>query len=180
MNILVSKHAFLRRTAGFASLAAAIVFVAGAGTAEAATATANVGVSAVVVAGCKIETLAPVAFGNYDPTETAAVQVSNGQIRVKCTRSATAYPITLSAGTGSGATCTGTPVRKMTLGANSLAYNLYQGGYTTVWGCDTSNDYEYTATTSGWTSIDIYGEIPAEQDVPAGTYNDTVVATVTF
>lgn len=180
MNTLVSKHSILRRTAGFASLAASIVFVAGTGTAEAATATANVGVSATVSNNCKIQKNADLAFGNYDPTDTAPVQVNNGQIKVRCTKNTTPYAIYMGAGGGSGAACTGTPVRKMTNGTDSLAYNLYQGGYTTVWGCDSSNQYSYTATTNQWTNIDIYGQIPIEQDVGAGNYTDTVTVTVNF
>lgn len=180
MNTLVSKHATLRRTAGFASLAASIVFVAGAGTAEAGTATANVGISATVANGCKIEKLSDLAFGTYHPTDTDPVQVNNGQIKVRCTKRATPYAIYMGQGGGPGAACTGTPVRKMTAGSETLSYNLYQGGYATAWGCDSSNQYNYTATNNQWTNIDIYGEIPAEQDVSPGSYSDTVTVTVNF
>lgn len=169
-----------RVVSSFAFLAVSTMLLMAPGLGEAATATASVGVSATVATSCKIQQQADVAFGTYDPTDTTPVQVNNGRIRVRCTRSATPYAIYMGAGTGSGAACTGTPVRKMTLGTDTLNYALYQGGYTTVWGCEASNDYEYTATNNGWTNIDIYGQVPAEQDVPAGAYADTVTVTVNF
>ncbi|QXP85002.1 spore coat U domain-containing protein [Methylococcus sp. Mc7] len=178
MNTLVSKHTTLRRAAG---LAAAIVFVAGAGTTEAASTTATFAVTAAVANNCRLRNVTAVAFGAYDPTGGTATTAA-GSFDVRCTKSSTAYGIYLSGGSGSGASCTGTPVRAMTAGTDSLPYGLYQNaGYTTVWGCDATNQYNYTSTSSGaWTTVPIYGQIPADQDVPAGSYSDTITVTVNF
>lgn len=181
MNTLVSKHRISRRTAGFVGLTAAVVLVADAGTAMAAgTETASLGISATVANTCKIESTSNVNFTTYDPTSTTDTATNSGQIRVKCTKGSTST-IYMGAGTASGATCSGTPVRKMANGADLLTYNLYQNnGYTTVWGCDSSNQYSYTASNNGWQNLTVYGVIPAGQDVPAGSYTDTVTVTVNF
>ncbi|QXP88860.1 Csu type fimbrial protein [Methylococcus capsulatus] len=181
MNTL-SKHAFLRRTAGFASLAIAF-FLAGPGTAK-ADASASLNVTATVASKCKINsTTTGLSFGDYDPTDTTDATANNGQIQVKCTKGST-HSITMGPGTGTGANCTGTPVRYMKQGTDQLQYALYQdSGFSTVWGCTTGtggNAYSYSASSNGYSNITVYGKIPAEQDVPAGSYSDTVTVTVVF
>ena len=48
-----------------------------------------------------------------------------------------------------------------------------------VWGGTAASDVPHTGTGTE-TSLTVYGRIPAGQNVPAGSYSDTVVATVTF
>jgi len=70
----------------------------------------------------------------------------------------------------------------MTDGSNTLEYNLYtDAGRTTVWGDGTASSVTAAGTGSGaQQSLTVYGRIPASQSVPAGSYSDTVTATINF
>jgi spore coat protein U-like protein len=65
-------------------------------------------------------------------------------------------------------------------GTSFLTYGLYSdAGRATVWGNSATTDVEHTGTGT-LTAITVYGRIPSGQNVPAASYSDTVVATVTF
>ncbi|MGD9765286.1 MAG: spore coat U domain-containing protein [Candidatus Binatia bacterium] len=142
---------------------------------------ANLGVSASVSNNCTISTVA-VAFGPYDPivtNKTTPLDDSTGTVTITCTQGTTAT-IALDEGANN-ASATGT-TRALTDGSsNYLNYELYQdSSHTTVWN-DTTNLLEPPAApSSAARNFTVYGRIPAGQDVPEGTYNDTVVATVNF
>jgi spore coat protein U-like protein len=117
-----------------------------------------------------------------NPTATDAT----GNIQVSCSLIGlisllVSYDILLSPG-GSGSY---TP-REMTSGTNHLQYNLYTNtARTTVWGDGNSG----TATVSdgyllgiGTTmrNYSIYGALPSSQNMPAGTYADTITVTVNY
>jgi len=150
----------------------------------AATDTDNLGVSASVTATCTI-VAAPVIFGVYDPTSGIDV-AAEGSVTVLCTNG-TAGSITLGQGTAAVGDVPGAPVRRMSggaAGAGRLGYFLYSDeALTTVWG-NTSVSGVAHAGDGTSTEITVYGEIPAGQNVIAGSggtaYGDTVVATVTF
>lgn len=149
--------------------------------AQAAEATANLGVSATVIANCAIST-APVAFGDYDPAvaNASAALDGAGTVTLTCTSGASA---TVTLGQGANADTGSTdaaPVRRMASGANHLAYQLYSdsaGG--TVWGNTALTGVAHTGTGSA-VDVPVYGRVAGGQNVPAGSYSDTVVATVTF
>jgi spore coat protein U-like protein len=63
-----------------------------------------------------------------------------------------------------------------------LNYALYQdAGYNTVWGNVAGSWLTTTAATNKQArTYTVYGQIPGGQDEPAGSYTDTVVATVNF
>ena len=65
---------------------------------------------------------------------------------------------------------------------NFLSYELYQdAGRTTVWGTTGSGLYNPPAAPSfAPRSFTVYGRVDAGQDVPAGAFTDSAVATVTF
>ena len=121
--------------------------------------------------GCTVSVV-NVAFGGYDvfdaqPTETT------GTVTVAC-GSSTAYTISLSAGFGTFAS------RVMTNGTSQLGYNLFTDSQRlTVWGDGTSGTATVSDTATGG-SYPVYGLIPALQNVPAGTYSDTITVTVTY
>jgi spore coat protein U-like protein len=146
----------------------------------AGTATANLSVTATISNNCSISTAA-VAFGAYDPivTNASTAASATGTINTTCT-SGDATTITLgqgaNAGTGSTAAA---PVRRMANGTNYLNYSLYtNSGHTTVF--DGSTGVAVTGT-GAQVGTSVYGSIPAGQNtLPAGSYSDTVVATVTF
>ena len=124
---------------------------------------------------------AGVAFGAYNSL-SGAPDDSTGTILVECHPSDHSVEVAIGAGlSGSFAT------RRMNNGAATLNYNLYtSAARTLVWGDGTQGSVTQTLTggtvssgTRRFTAI-VYGRIPAAQSVPFGTYNDTVVVTVTF
>ena len=72
----------------------------------------------------------------------------------------------------------------MKSGSNILNYNLYTTvSYTTVWGNGTASTATVTAHVTGSNSpvnTTVYALIPAQQNVIAGSYTDSITATVTF
>jgi spore coat protein U-like protein len=131
-----------------------------------------------------------VNFGPYNPV-VATPDDSAGRIDVTCTNvpgtgvDTVSYGVTLSPGTSG----TFAP-RRLGAGSAQLDYNLYaDSGRSQVWG----NGSGGSVPVSGGMKVgpgngndsrtnrhDVFGRIPARQDVPAGTYGDTIVVTVTF
>lgn len=133
----------------------------------------NVAVSANVASNC-VMTAGSVAFGAYDPLVTNASTDldQTGSVSVACVKGTVA-----NVGLGNGANYSGG--RRMTNGSDFLNYNLYTtAGRSTVW--DTTNRVGYTAASKASTSLMIYGRVPSNQDVAAGSYTDTVVAQAEF
>jgi spore coat protein U-like protein len=169
-------HTYLG-TAALAGLAAAgSHFFAPA--AAAASQTANLGVSATVSTNCTISTTA-LGFGSYDPVgaNASADLDGTGGLTVACTKGATA-----TLGLGLGANASGS-TRRMSDGSGSfLTYELYQdSGRSTVWGTAGAGLLTLTAAPSKAARVfTVYGRVPSNQDATAGSYTDTVVATVNF
>ena len=156
----------------------AIVAVGFNATASAATATANLGVSATVTNNCTIST-APLAFGTYDPVaaNASASLEGTGTVTVACTKGASP---TIGLGLGSHASGS---IRRMNDGSsNYLSYELYQEtGRTTVWGTSGAALLSPVAAPSkAPRNFTVFGRVLGNQDVPSGTYSDSVVATVNF
>ncbi|HEY7189362.1 MAG TPA: spore coat U domain-containing protein [Vicinamibacterales bacterium] len=161
-----------------AAAAVALVFAGFSATASAATATANLGVSATVTNNCTISTAA-LAFGSYDPVvANASTNLDGtGTVTVACTKNATS---TIGLGLGSNASGS---TRRMSDGAGGfLTYELYQdAARATVWGNSGAGLVTPPAAPSkAARNFTVYGRVPSNQDVAAGTFNDTVVATVNF
>jgi len=122
-----------------------------------------------------------VAFGAYNPRSGTADD-STGTVSVDCHASEHSVDVEIGAGLyGTIAT------RRMSSGAATLDYNLYTTTTRNIiWGDGTQGSVAQTLTSgsvSGGTrtfNAVIYGRIPALQNVPAGTYNDTLIVTVTF
>lgn len=158
------------------------LFLAASSASQAGTATSNLSVTATVSANCTIST-APVAFGAYDPIVANATTALNGTgtVTVTCT-TGSAATITLGQGTNPATGSTdAAPLRQMKDSATDvLAYSLFQDtGRTTVWGNTAGTGVAETGTGTVQ-NVTVYGAVPAGQNVPAASYSDTVVATVTF
>ena len=156
------------------------VFAAFGANSHAATSTANLAVSATVAANCTISA-GSVAFGAYDPivANAAAAKTATGTVTTTCTNGSAAY-ITLSQGLhAAGGSTDAAPLRQMISGTNALKYFLYSDLSSAVWG-NTGSSGKADTGTGVASALTVYGSIPAAQNVPAGTYADTVVATVTF
>jgi spore coat protein U-like protein len=147
-------------------------------TAKAASATANLAVSATVTNNCTISTQA-LAFSAYDPVvaHASADLDGTGTVTVACTKGAAT-----TVGLALGATPAGS-TRRMTDGSgNFLTYELYQdASHSTVWGISgTALFTPPVAPSKAARAFTVYGRVNRDQDVPAGNYADTVVATVNF
>ena len=145
---------------------------------SAGSATANLTVTATVGPNCTITT-APVAFGAYDPVVTNATTNDDdvGTISIACTKGTAA-----TIGLGIGANASGAIRRMKDATTDYLTYELYlDSTRTTVWGTAGVNLFSAGAAPSKVARpFTVYGRIPSGQDVPAGSYTDTVVATVNF
>ena len=149
---------------------------------QAATDTANLSVTATVTANCTITTSA-VAFGAYDPIDVNSVtdRDNSGTLSVTCTDGASA---TVTLGQGASADTGSTdadPTRRMSDGGtNFLGYSLFtDAGRSDEWGNTGVTGVAYVGTGAS-ENLTVYGRIPAGQAVPAASYSDTVVATITF
>ena len=151
-------------------------------------ASTNLAVSASIGNNCTIAT-SPVAFGAYDPVVTNLTTPLDGAgtVSITCTKGATT-----TVALGLGANATGT-TRRMTDGAaDFLTYEAYQPpdttpgtgcSYTspTVWGTSGANLFTPLAAPNKSARVyNVCGRVTAGQDQPAGSYTDTVLATVNF
>ncbi|AKQ68212.1 Sigma-fimbriae tip adhesin [Myxococcus hansupus] len=157
--------------------------------AEAATATANLNVTANVDGGCSIGSGiggGTLNFGTYDPViVNSALGIDlfgTGSLSVQCTLLRPAV-ITLGQGVYPAAGSTdAAPLRRMrnTASLDFLAYSLYQDVTRIVaWGNTAGTGLPFLGTGLP-VPVLVYGTVPRGQNVPSGTYNDIVVATITF
>ena len=128
-------------------------------------------------AACTVSATA-VSFGTYNVFTTTAT-TSTGSVTYRCGSSD--HNIRIDISTGSSGTYTPRTLKRST---EPLSYNLYiDSAFASVWGdgSGTTSEYQKGNPPNGTDVIlTIYGSIPALQDVSAGTYSDTVVATINF
>jgi spore coat protein U-like protein len=135
-------------------------------------------VSVTILAECNVST-SPLTFGNYDPVVTnAASNLDNTTlVNVYCTKGT---PVTVTLDNGTWAS--GTTRRLKSAAGNFLTYEMYKdaargviwNGTNTNTGTSTS---KLTPINNGFT---VYGRVPSAQDIPAGSYSDTVTVTVNY
>lgn len=146
-----------------------------------ADASANLAVSASVANGCTITAANTLGFGAYNTVSGAAVN-SSAAIQVACT-TGTETTITLGEGAHADALSSAdVPLRQMIDGSGHLlAYSLFSDTQRlVVWGNTLDTGLPYVALSSAGADQTVFGRITANQDVPAGTYTDSVVATIAF
>lgn len=125
-----------------------------------------------VKANCKV-TAQNINFGPHGILD-AAVDAPGG-LSVSCT-AGTSYSI----GLNNGLTGTSPTQRRMTLGNEAVFYGLYKdANHAQPWGNSGGTLTSGTGAGSPQ-NIPIYGRVPAQQTPSPGTYNDTVVVTVTY
>jgi spore coat protein U-like protein len=147
--------------------AAAIAVVAAPRSADAATATSSFTVTANVLTACTIGSANITA--SYDPNLPGAT-TATGDVTLHCTR-----------GTGYGVALASANSWRLVSGANSLNYSILQPGSTNLWTSTGAGIVTGTAATFATPIILVTtASIAPAQDVPAGSYADTVTATVTF
>ena len=130
--------------------------------------------------GCTISATS-VSFGTYDPLIPAPTD-SQGSISYSCgTQIDTRTPIkTIQVELSRGSS--GSYDRAMSGGPTPLHYNLYlDAARQTVWGDESSGTdvLRHASPQNHQTyTVPVYGRILAQQDISAGTYVDTVMATI--
>jgi spore coat protein U-like protein len=169
---MIARNLRLLTLAGLVFLAASIRC----SIAQAGSSSTNLNVSATVTDNCTIST-ADLAFGAYDPivTNASSPKDSTGTVSITCTSGAvTNVELDLGANASVG-------TRRMKAGSSYLTYEIYQdSGRTTVWGTNANKLDTGTAPNFNLRAFTAYGRITAGQDIPAGSYTDTVLATVNF
>ena len=173
----------MRQTLRTATMAAAgfgvVMGIAAVAQLGAASASANLAASSSVANNCTISTAA-LAFGAYDPVvaNASANLDASGTVTIACTKGATT---TLELDLGSNASGS---TRRLSDGAGTPSYLTYEiysnAGRTTVWGTGADAVTPAAAPSKAARNFTAYGRVPSNQDVPAGAYTDTVVATVNF
>ncbi|MDQ8024335.1 MAG: spore coat U domain-containing protein [Moraxellaceae bacterium] len=159
-------------------LAVALLGVSSA--ASAATATANMTVQLTVVNDCSIAAIPTLNFGSVTGSIATPINTLTTTLTVKCNGS-----VPYHVGLGNGNNYSGGSRRmKHSTDAQFVNYGLYTDtartsnfGATAAGG--TANDVDMTGTGSDQT-ITVYGLVPATQNVPGGSYSDTVLATMEY
>jgi spore coat protein U-like protein len=143
-----------------------------------------VSASALANPDCTISAVSSVNFGTYDVFASAPNNYGVGSLTIHChdEHDHDHYVVSLSGGLcNSGSKSHGVAQRMMCSGANKLEYNLFtSAARNQVWGDGSGGTHTRSSNGNDWTRMDIFGQIPAGQDVPVGTYVDHVTAIVEF
>ena len=136
--------------------------------------------AALAAKACSFTVVTGVSFGNYNVFNPAAT-FANGTLAVTCTGGGgggTSIKISLSKGQSP------TFNRFMIQAAQHLNYNLYvDPALTKIWGNGTGGTSVFGPTKAANNVpvvATVFGQVPAGQDVPVGSYADTITATVNF
>jgi len=123
-------------------------------------------------AACTISAGAAVSFGTYDWT-VAAPTDTVGSMTYTCTTTALVFLSTGSSGTYT--------TRTMLSGVDVLNYNLYtDAARTQVWGDFFTGGTISVAPAGTPATLNVYGRIPAGQNVPPRSYTDSITVTFFF
>ncbi len=134
-----------------------------------------------------------VAFGSYDVfTTTSTSGIGTITVSANCQHNGgQTFILTYSVALSSGSAGSFTP-RLMSTGTAHLQYNLYTDTtLTTIWGDGSSGTGTVSGSITGicngggnqcngQQTSTVYANIPAMQNVPSGSYSDTISVTVNF
>jgi spore coat protein U-like protein len=125
---------------------------------------------------CTFTSVSPVSFGAYEVFSTFPNNNGVGSLTIDCKGAGNnTFVVTLSAGRSHNYA-----LRTMTSRTNQLNYNLYTSAErSVVWG-DGTGISQVMVTKNKPTTLSIFGQIPAGQDVALGIYTDSITATVNF
>jgi spore coat protein U-like protein len=167
----------MRRLLGAAAVAVCLGALTASAGAQGGQTSANMQVNANVIRKCTISAQ-PLAFGNYDPVGANATSPLDGQttLTVACTKG-TAVNIAMDGGANAQG-----QTRRMVAATNYLLYEVYQDANRTQrWG-DTGSELfpGGIAPSRDPRQFTVYGRVPANQDVPEGSFQDLILVTVHF
>ncbi|UNK56751.1 spore coat U domain-containing protein [Pseudoxanthomonas daejeonensis] len=163
-------------------IATALVAAGFAGTANAATATGNFQAKIVITESCTFSTAGASDVDFLSKARSSAGDVdATGTLVVTCT-SGTPYTIALNAGSYGGATVTTRRMHNGTGVGVSVPYTLYRNtGRTQNWGNTAGTDTVAGTGNGNAQNVSVYGRVlSADTNVPAGTYADTITATINY
>lgn len=126
-----------------------------------------------VVPNCRIA-VTDLAFGSYDPLVEHAARSLDGtaQVRVICTKNERVTILMEESGS---------PERSLRSGQHVLSYGIFSDpARTEFWGSGANAVQVSFESGSSPQELIVFGRIPAGQVVPAGSYVDSVTATVDF
>ena len=133
-------------------------------------------ITATVAAKCTINAFS-IAFGAYDPFAAAPLDQS-GTVTINCTKG-TSGVVQFDLGVNASGV-----VRRMKdtgAGTNFLNYEIYtDAAHTTVWNAVNTVTLGPSVSKNTALTATAYGRIPNGQDAAVASYQDTLVATVTF
>ena len=147
-----------------------------------------------LLGNCSVSATATAGFGVYDTLSASNNDSAGGSVTFTCYSLASllggTIPFTIKLNNGLWGAF---PQRAMNSdsGGNKLNYNLYTStARTTIWGDGTSGtgvksgSFHYPALIGIGVKREethyFYGRIPANQNVPAGTYSDSITVTVVY
>jgi spore coat protein U-like protein len=139
------------------------------------------GLRAQAASSCFFVSVTGVSFGAYDVLDRRpATQIGTVTFRCRST-DVSAVPVTIELSPGSSGTYT---VRQTRRGNKSLRYNLHlDAGNNQVLGDGTSGSFRFgplLAPDNMEITVTIYGRLLPRQNIEAGSYSDTITATLRF
>ena len=159
----------------FLFAAACFILLPGGGTDQPFTATSVLPVALEITGTCAVRA-SDLSFGNYH-TNASSPLPGQTTVLLECT-TGTDVEIGLDAGQGAGATV---QERRMSSGTDTLRYGLYQDATRVqVWGDTVGVDTVHAQGTGTPQAMTVYGQIPARQQVPAGSYSDIITVRMYF
>lgn len=143
---------------------------------SAATVGTTFNVTTSVVSACSVSA-ANLAFGNYDPL---SVLNTDGTTTVTVTCSLLA-PYNIGFDTGLHGSSVSTREMQLDGETETIGYGLYRDALRTLnWGNTVGTDTLSGVGTGLAIPTAVYGRISAQQNVPVGSYADTITVTVTY
>jgi spore coat protein U-like protein len=122
-------------------------------------------------AGCSMG-IVNVVFGVYNTLSASSLDAA-GSVSVTCDVTSS-FQIALNKGQGSFA------ARQLQSGANVLYYNLYTDALRSlIWGDGTVGTTLASGSGTAATYT-VYGRVPGGQNLPAGSYSDSITVTLNF
>lgn len=160
-------------------IATALVAAGFVGNAHAAQDTDTFNVKIVITESCSFSAAATDVDFQSKARGSAGDVDATGTLVVTCTNG-TPYTIALNAGTYSGATVTS---RRMSSGSSNVPYSLYRDSNRTEnWGNTGAADMVAGTGDGNAQNISVYGRVLSADTVgaSAGTYTDTITATINY
>ncbi len=151
--------------------------------AKAGSVSATMSVTATVISTCTISS-GNLSFGNYDAvgSNASAPLLGTAAISATCTQGASAM-VDIDAGLNPIGTGNTQTRRMKGTGTNYLSYGIYKdSAHSQPWGTKTSGTTASVTGAGGTTPVSLtaYGSVASAQNVPVGSYTDSVAVTINY